>query len=470
MPYSDRRGTRSPIVGLVDADLLDGGSRHPNLALLKIAGFLKDNHVPFRLILDPNENIAKYKKIFLSRVFTFTSLPAFYHKALAAKEGRKFSIGGTGFYADLKNIKLFSAERAKDMVRLEKDRFLNKYPNKRGGPKEFGIDMARQMPYYHLYDEYVENQVKLGFQQGRFKDYQKYSIGFLTRGCIRHCSFCVNKLESTIHLYSELEWFLDEERDERGRLVRPYIYLWDDNFLASDVTIWKPLLQKLIDSGRPFQFRQGLDERILAQSPYGEEMAMMLSKSKYHGDFIFAFDNWRDRDIIERALKIWKRNNPKKGTKFYLFCGYLQSANDTYRFYRDIWELFQRIRVLMQYGCAGYVMRHRDYLKSPLSNLYIQIARWCNQQQFYKKMSFWEFSYRNQSYWEEKSLPPSGRPELMPFEQFEDDIRTGYYNRVKMCLPLRDIVEVLDMFPEHRDELIEMFNYKMMDLVNPALW
>ena len=67
-------------------------------------------------------------------------------------------------------------------------------------------------------------------------------------------------------------------------------------------------------------------------------------------------------------------------------------------------------------------------------------------------------------------MPATGRPELMPFEQFEDDIRAGYYDRVKMSLPLRDIVEVLDMFPEHRDELIEMFNYKMMDLVNPALW
>ena len=37
-------------IGLVDADLLDGGTRHPNLALLKIAGFLKDNNIPFELI------------------------------------------------------------------------------------------------------------------------------------------------------------------------------------------------------------------------------------------------------------------------------------------------------------------------------------------------------------------------------------------------------------------------------------
>ena len=29
-------------VGLVDADLLDNGTRHPNLALLKIAGLLHD--------------------------------------------------------------------------------------------------------------------------------------------------------------------------------------------------------------------------------------------------------------------------------------------------------------------------------------------------------------------------------------------------------------------------------------------
>ena len=30
-------------VGLVDADLLCNGTRHPNLALLKIAGYFRDN-------------------------------------------------------------------------------------------------------------------------------------------------------------------------------------------------------------------------------------------------------------------------------------------------------------------------------------------------------------------------------------------------------------------------------------------
>lgn len=458
------------LVGLVDADLLDGGTRHPNLVLLKIAGFLFDNNVPFELILDSSADIDRYDRIFLSRVFSFTKLPIMYEKANEFIKHTKFALGGTGFYADETNVKVFTDKRTEDMHRLEHDGFLNRFQNHRGGEKVYGIDMARQMPYYDLYEPFVNRQEQLGFKRDKYKDYEKYSIGFLTRGCIRHCPFCINKLESRIQPYSELSWFVDNSKDEKGLNKRPYIYLWDDNFLASDVSVWKPLLQQLIDSGRPFQFRQGLDERMLAQSPYGEEMAEMLSHSKYHGDFIFAFDNWRDKETIEKALKIWKKHNPKKGTKFYLFCGYRQETDSRDRFYKDIWELFQRIRILMQYGCVGYVMRHQDYHNAPISNLYIQIARWCNQQQFYKKMSFWEFSYRNQSYWEEHTLPPSDRPQLMSFAQFEQDVANGYYQQVKMCLPLRDIVDVINMFPEHRADLLEMFNYKMENLVNPELW
>ncbi|MFA6651462.1 MAG: hypothetical protein WCS46_02135 [Bacteroidales bacterium] len=458
------------MIGLVDADLLDNGTRHPNLVLLKIAGFLSDNKVPFQLILDSKADISKYDRIYISRVFTFTSMPEFYTSTIGTPMENKLALGGTGFYADETDIKVFTTRRVEDMSRLERDAFLNSLQNKRGGANKYGIDMSRQMPYYHLYDSFIASQLQLGFNVDKYKDYQKYSIGFLTRGCVRHCPFCVNKLETTIHSYSKLDWFVDNEKDEKGHLLRPYIYLWDDNFLASDRSVWKPLLQQLIDSGRPFQFRQGLDERMLVHSPYGEEMAQMLSRSKYHGDFIFAFDNWQDRETIEKALKIWKRYNPKKNTKFYLFCGFMQKRDNLDKFYRDIWELFHRIKILMQYCCVGYVMRHQDYKNAPVSNLYIQIARWCNQHQFYKKMSFWEFSYRNQSYWEETTLPPSGRPQLMSFSQFEQDLADGYYKRIKMCLPLKTIMDVLDMFPDRKDELLEMFNYKMSDLIDPRLW
>lgn len=215
---------------------------------------------------------------------------------------------------------------------------------------------------------------------------------------------------------------------------------------------------------------------MLAESPYGEEMAEMLSRSRYHGDFIFAFDNWKDRELIEKSLKIWKRYNPKKGTKFYLFCGYKLTEHSHDKFYKDIWELFHRIKILMSYGCVGYVMRHEDYHKAPIPNFYVQIARWCNQQAFYKKMSFWEYCYRNQTYWEQHS-GFEVIDEIKSFDAFQRDFDTGFYKHPdkngkvrKICRTLQTALDVLEMFPDHYDELIQMYNYKMEDLINPDLW
>ena len=42
-------------IGLIDADLLDGGTRHPNLALLKISGFCKSRGYKVRLICNYDE-------------------------------------------------------------------------------------------------------------------------------------------------------------------------------------------------------------------------------------------------------------------------------------------------------------------------------------------------------------------------------------------------------------------------------
>lgn len=459
------------LIGLVDADLLNGGTRHPNLVLLKLAGFLKDNSIPFRLIIDKEEDISQYRVVYISKVFSFTPYPPFYEKVKGTSDERKFVVGGTGDYAITRDFNAFITARTRDMHLLENDKFLNQYPNKRGGDKKKGIDMQRQMPYYHLYDEYVQSKIEAGRKNTYFNDYLYYSIGFLTRGCIRHCPFCVNKLENRVYRYSELEWFLDDEKNEKGDLVRPYIYLWDDNFLAAPKDIWKPMLQSLIDSKRPFQFRQGLDERILAESKDGEEIAQMLSKCKYHGDFIFAFDNWRDRDKIIKALKIWKKHNPKRGTKFYLFCGYTLKAGEDEKLYNDIKILFERIKILMQYGCFGYVMRHADYVNHELSNIYVQIARWCNQPQFYRYMSFWEYCYRNQSFWEQKTKKLDV-PNQIPFEEFEYRLRNGYYkkNSLKLCKTMQTFVNFLNRFPLHKKEMLEMFDYKLKELVDPTLW
>lgn len=64
----------------------------------------------------------------------------------------------------------------------------------------------------------------------------------------------------------------------------------------------------------------------------------------------------------------------------------------------DIEGVFIRISLLMRYGCLPYIMRHCNYQNSKYKGLYIQIARWCNQPQFFKKKSFAEFCITNQEY------------------------------------------------------------------------
>lgn len=444
--------TNRPKVGIIDVDLLDGGTRHPNLTLLKIAGFLNDNNVDFELLYKPDVDLSKYDAFFMSRVFTFSAEPVFYTNAPPEIKAR-FRKGGTGYYATLKG-EAFKKARELDMIALENDAFLNTLENKRGGAKKYGIDMARQMPFYRLYDLFIEERLQQGDKPSRWKDYQNYSIGFLTRRCFRHCPFCVNRLENGVVPYSRLEWFHDPKRK--------HVYFWDDNFLAAPREIWRPLLQMLIDRRVSFSFRQGLDERMLAESSHGEEMAEMLSRCRLHGDVIFAFDNWRDRETIERALTIWRKYNPRRSTKFYLFTGFRQKPDNLAAFYRDIWELFARIKILMKHGCLGYVMRHEDYHSAPLPSLYTQIARWVNQPAFFKKTSFWQFCFLNQSLWERKNLPLLDRPKLKTFDEFLNDLEAGFYeNTARLTQPVRAVLEMLKMFPDHRAELLEMFNLKM---------
>ena len=466
-------------IGLVDADLLCNGTRHPNLALLKIAGFLRDNGFVkgeteitsfYELITNEVnfEQLQRYDLFYVSCVFTFTldNPPLVLTTLLKDKKlARKVRMGGTGSYANFSVEEGFADYREEDMHRLERDVFLNTLKNKSG---RAGINMRTQMPDYHLYDDFINVMETIKRSPAYYKDYKEYSIGFLTRGCFRRCPFCVNKLEQKAMPYSNLNDFLDNEVDETtGRLKRPYIYLWDDNFLASPH--WEKLLDELIATKRPFQFRQGLDERLLAQSKRGEDMAKKLAKANYHGDFIFAFDNWSDRKLIVKALKIWKHYCPKKETKFYLFCGFQQSANGYKKFQQDIAEIFMRVNVLMRYGCLPYIMRHEDYKKAPIPNIYVQIARWCNQPGFFRNLSFWQFCYKNQTFWEEHTL---GRKptRLKTYDEFLEDYNNGYYDEIGISTPLRTILDFLDQYKEHKKLFLSFFNMSFKQLINPVLW
>ena len=216
-----------------------------------------------------------------------------------------------------------------------------------------------------------------GAKQLEFKCYTDYSIGFLTRGCFRQCKFCVNQNYKKVNKASPLSEFYDDSRKK--------ILLLDDNFLG--YSKWREELEELNKTGKRFLFKQGLDFRLL-----NNEKCEMLFKCKYDGEKIFAFDNYNDKEVIENKLRL-SREYTNEIMKFYVFTGFDRNNKwDSNFWIRDLYELFERIKILMEYKCLPYIMRYNKYIESPYKGVYISVARWCNQPSIFKKMSLIEFA------------------------------------------------------------------------------
>ena len=183
-------------IGLVDADLLCNGTRHPNLALLKIAGYFRDNGfvrkeanklIPenastYELLTNESnfDKLARLDHIYVSCVFSFTlDDPPLLLSVLMSdnKLKKRVHMGGTGSYANLSVEDGFAEKRAEDMERLEKDEFLNSLCNKSGA---HGIDMRTQMPDYHLYDEFVGIMENIKTSKNYYRDCRKLPQSNLT--------------------------------------------------------------------------------------------------------------------------------------------------------------------------------------------------------------------------------------------------------------------------------------------------
>jgi len=238
--------------------------------------------------------------------------------------------------------------------------------------------IEHSMPDYHLYDDFVNQMILNGAKPKEFVWYRDYSIGFLTltRGCFRHCEFCVNKNYNASKMHSPLLEFID--------VTRKKLCFLDDNFLAC--SNWRQILEEVQSTNKPFIFKQGLDERLLTR-----EKCEILFNSKYDGEYVFAFDNIADYDLIESKLKII-RSISDKPIKFYVLVGFDRSNKWDLSFWQqDLYDMFKRIELLMKYKCIPYIMRFNKYEESPYRGTYVTVVRWCNQPSFFKKVTLKEF-------------------------------------------------------------------------------
>ena len=376
-------------IGIIDADLI-GRDKHrfPNLACEKLSGYWKSKGAEVQLLLD-YLFADDFDHIYISKVFTDTDTPPL------PLDDERIHIGGTGFFFD-------------------------KAPN-------LPDEVEHHMPDYHLYDDWIAAEVfhaeneavtngkkfnKSSFMV-QFKEYTDYSIGFITRGCFRKCPFCVNKKYDQVFKHSALKEFFDPSRRK--------ICLLDDNIFG--YANWKIVFEELISTGRPFKFKQGLDERLLT-----EEKCKMLFSSNYDGDLTFAFDNIEDYDIIKNKLTLLRRYAPiKKSIKFYVLVGF-ENVDAL-----DIANAFKRIELLMEYKCLPYIMRYQNQHRAPwkdakYSGMYIAMARWCNQPSIFKKMSFRQFCEANQALHKTKGSLSAPMKALVKFEADNPEIAAKYFD------------------------------------------
>lgn len=119
-------------VGLIDADLLDGKSNFPNLALMKLSTHHKQKGDEVDLITSYFESYC-YDTVYISKVFTSTIVPEW------VLNQPNIQIGGTGF---------FGAE-AKDL------------------PSE----VEHSTPDYNLYCGYIRRQILNGDNPKKYDHY-----------------------------------------------------------------------------------------------------------------------------------------------------------------------------------------------------------------------------------------------------------------------------------------------------------
>ena len=277
--------------------LIDVDSKIPNLALMKISAYHKarGDEVGFG-ITNPDKVYASV--IFKKNRHLVDGLSFYYPDA-------EIDIGGSGY--DLRKV--------------------------------LPADIEAMTPDYDLYP-----------------DCDTY-YGFTTRGCIRHCPFCIvpRKEGRFRRIYDTPEDALAAITGGTDR-YRSITFL--DNNILADKEWYLSLAAHL--KGYKVDFNQGLDIRLMDR-----DIAEALAKLRPINDWKFAFDSMDYKDDVLRGIGILRDAgiDTKNRCIFYVYCDGDHQVDDA----------IERMRILKENKASAYVMLNMDVPRTPRMTA---IKRW----------------------------------------------------------------------------------------------
>lgn len=233
------------------------GHNYPNYALMKLSAYhkLRGDSVEWA-----NPLFGEYDRVYMSKVFTFTPDNTDIWRCEVVK-------GGTGY----------------DIT--------SKLP----------VNIDCLQPDYSLYG------------------ITDTSYGFLTRGCPRHCPWCIVPLkEGTTKPYMTIDEIANGNRN---------IILMDNNVLSSNYGLQQ--IEIAARRGYRLDFNQGLDARLIT-----DEIAKLLANCNWIRYIRVACDHSGQIPSIEKALQLLRKHGYKRA--LFVYC-LINEYKETYERMKYLW-------------------------------------------------------------------------------------------------------------------------------------
>lgn len=226
-------------------------------------------------------------------------------------------------------------------------------------------------PYHNLPDEIEQCQPDYSLA---INWKPNWAIGFLTRGCIRRCPWCVvPKAEGKIRPYMDVEQIAIDGRTN--------LFLMDNNILASDYGLQQ--IEKIVNHRWRVDFNQAMDARLVT-----DDMAALLARVRWIEYIRFGCDTAAQVEDCDRAITLLRKH------------GYTGRVMLYTMLHGDFDECLNRLehwrhpRYDRKVRCQAQPMLDLTSLVQNIPQWQRDMAHWANQKALYITCAFRDFRPR----------------------------------------------------------------------------